>query len=127
MDAVQGAVYQRDYTYFAFISYKREDERWAKWLKNQLQRYRVPIATRRRYRQLPNQCKPVFLDKTNLTPGILDQQLQMEVQDARYLIIICSRNARAESTYLDWELWSIPICLPPHVRRIRSAQPAALC
>lgn len=93
-----------NYTYFAYISYKREDERWARWLRWQLQSYRIPIATRRRYAQIPSHCKPVFMDKTNLTPGILDKGLRQEVQDSRFLIVICSRAARAESKYLDAEL-----------------------
>ena len=29
----------QNYKYFAFISYKREDEEWAKWLQNELENY----------------------------------------------------------------------------------------
>lgn len=28
--------------YYAFISYKREDEKWAKWLQHKLEHYRFP-------------------------------------------------------------------------------------
>ena len=94
----------KNYTYYAFISYKSEDEKWARWLKNQLQRYRLPIRARKRHSDVPQRCSPVFLDKTNLTPGLLDQSLRSEVAESRYLIVICSRSARAKSDYLDMEL-----------------------
>ena len=28
--------------YYAFISYKREDEKWAKWLQQKLEHYKLP-------------------------------------------------------------------------------------
>ena len=28
--------------YYAFISYKREDEKWAKWLQRELEHYLLP-------------------------------------------------------------------------------------
>ena len=30
------------YTNIAFISYKREDEKWAKWLQEKLEHYKLP-------------------------------------------------------------------------------------
>ena len=30
------------YTNIAFISYKREDEKWAKWLQKNLEHYKLP-------------------------------------------------------------------------------------
>lgn len=94
----------RAYTYFAFISYKREDEKWARWLKRQLQGYRLPAKTHKRHPDLPRRCSPVFLDKSNLTPGLLDEGLRKEVQSSKYIIVICSRTAHDESRYLDDEL-----------------------
>lgn len=35
------------YKYLAFISYKREDEKWAKWLQNILEHYKLPISVRK--------------------------------------------------------------------------------
>ena len=94
----------KGYTYFAFISYKSEDEKWARWLKSSLQRYRLPIRARRRGSDVPERCSPVFLDKTNLTPGVLDESLRSEVAESRFLIVICSRSAREKSDYLNLEL-----------------------
>ena len=31
--------------FYAFISYKREDERWARWLQHRLEHYRLPTNT----------------------------------------------------------------------------------
>lgn len=38
---------QSEYTYYAFISYKREDEKWAKWLQKKLESYGFPVALRK--------------------------------------------------------------------------------
>lgn len=94
----------KSYTYVAFISYKSEDAKYAKRLKKYLHSYRLPAKTRKANKGINLQCKPVFLDKTNLTPGPLDEGLRSEVQDSKYLIVICSRNAKAHSAHLDDEL-----------------------
>ncbi len=39
---IWNSIEQEGYTYYAFISYKREDEKWAKWLHKKLQEYRLP-------------------------------------------------------------------------------------
>ena len=99
-----GSPAENPYTYFAFISYKSEDEKWARWLKRNLQRYRLPARTHRHHPGLRRSCSPVFLDKTHLMPGELDSSLSSEVQSAKFLIVICSRAARKNSRYLDDEL-----------------------
>ena len=35
------------FSYIAFISYKREDEEWAKWLQKQLEYYKLPAESKR--------------------------------------------------------------------------------
>lgn len=34
--------------YLAFISYKREDEKWAGWLQEVIERYRLPVSLKRK-------------------------------------------------------------------------------
>ncbi|MBR5406035.1 MAG: toll/interleukin-1 receptor domain-containing protein [Lachnospiraceae bacterium] len=93
------------YDYYAFISYKRADFKWAKWIREKLQSYRLPGPTLRRYKgMLTKRLNPVFLDKMNLTPGMLEEGLKTEVQSSKYLIVICSRAARNDSKYLDEEI-----------------------
>ena len=91
------------YTYFAFISYKREDGKWAEWLQRKLQSYRLPSKLCRQYQTLQQRCDPIFLDKTDLKPGYLEDGLQSEVREAKFLIIICSRACNANSKYIDLE------------------------
>ena len=92
------------YPYFAFISYKREDKKWAKWLQRNLQSYRLPTRICRQNRELPKRLSPVFLDVENLTSGRLGEPLRSETQASKFLIVICSRHAHDHSTYLDQEI-----------------------
>ena len=99
-----GIIGDSKYTYYAFISYRRLDSKWAKWLKNRLQAYRLPNKTHSLHQNLPRRFNPIFLDKTNLTPGLLDEGLKKEVQASKYLIVICSKNAHEKSQYIDEEI-----------------------
>lgn len=38
---------QSQYTYYAFISYQRKDEKWAKWLQRKLENYYAFVTTER--------------------------------------------------------------------------------
>ena len=84
------------YKYFAFISYKREDERWAKWLQHKLEHYRLPSNLNGRT-DLPKEIRPVFKDTSELTPGNLPEQINEALEQSKYLIVICSpRSAQSE-------------------------------
>ena len=84
------------YRYFAFISYKREDERWAKWLQHKLEHYKLPSNLNGRT-DLPHSIRPVFKDTSELTPGNLPEQINEALQQSKYLIVICSpRSAQSE-------------------------------
>lgn len=54
--------------YYAFISYKREDEKWAKWLPHELESYNLPIDLNEKV--LPKNLRPVFRDTDKLSPEI---------------------------------------------------------
>ena len=92
------------YTYYAFISYKREDSKWAVWLKNKLQSYRLPTRTAKQYNELPPRLSPIFLDKDSMKPGELGNQERDEVQASKYLVVICSRKACRNSKNIDDEI-----------------------
>ncbi|HPO91366.1 MAG TPA: hypothetical protein PLJ44_09685 [Victivallales bacterium] len=70
------------YTYFAFISYSRKDERWAKWLQRKLENYRLPSTVSRQKPDLPKKIK-IFRDKTDLTAGCLRQELKKELKSSK--------------------------------------------
>ena len=107
MDSEQGADAQspadKRYEYFAFISYKHEDMRWAKWLQQQIETYRLPAIIRKQAPHLPKQIRPVFRDQTDISTGPLLQNLRQELQDSRFLIVLCS-PAAAKSEWVNREV-----------------------
>lgn len=93
---------EKVYKYYAFISYKHADEKWAKWLQHRLETYRLPVALQKQ--NCPKRLAPVFRDNTDLTPGNLEKKLQESLELSHYLIVICSRNLAKESHYIDFEM-----------------------
>lgn len=92
-----------NYHYFAFISYKREDEKYAKWIQNKLESYRLPTAICKKYPELPHRIAPVFRDKTDIGTGMLKSLLREELLASRCLIVICS-PAAAKSEWCGLEI-----------------------
>lgn len=90
------------FKYYAFISYKHEDEKWAKWLQKRLETYRLPVALQKQ--NCPKQLKPVFRDNTDMTPGNLEEKLHENLELSNYLIVICSKNLAKGSHYVDYEM-----------------------
>lgn len=88
-----------NYKYYAFISYKREDEKWAKWLQRKLEYYRIPMAIRKQNSKLPKRVRPVFKDTTDLCGGVLEKVINEALDASKYLIVICSPRA-AKSTWV---------------------------
>ena len=91
------------YEYFAFISYKREDEKWAKRLQKKLESYRLPIALRKENPALPNKIRPVFRDQSELSGGNLKTEIEKGLNSSKYLIVICSPHS-AKSTWVSKEV-----------------------
>jgi hypothetical protein len=90
--------------YFAFISYKREDEKWAVWLQNKLEHYKLPSNLNGRI-DLPKEIRPIFRDKSELAGGVLADEIQKALEASRYLIVICSPRA-AQSPWVGKEVQS---------------------
>lgn len=89
---------EKQYTNYAFISYKREDEKWAKWLQHKLENYKLPSVIRKESSDVPKYLRPVFRDGTDLSGGVLIDRLREELLHSKFLIIICSPFA----TKSDW-------------------------
>lgn len=86
-----------DYRYLAFISYKREDEKYAKRLQRKLEGYSMPTRLCRENPDLPKYVRPIFRDKSDLAGGNLKKELEKNLQDSQYLIVICSpRSSKSE-------------------------------
>lgn len=79
--------------YHAFISYKREDEKWASWLQRKLEHYKIPIIVKKANPSLPVYVRPVFKDTTDLSGGVLEVAIDEALSLSRYLIVICSPRA----------------------------------
>ncbi len=93
---------EEKYRYYAFISYKREDEEWAKWLQHKLEHYKLPSNLNGRT-DLPKEIRPVFKDTSELTPGNLPEQISKALEQSKYLIVICSRRS-AQSEWVNKEV-----------------------
>jgi len=93
------------YAYYAFISYSRKDEKWAKWLQRKLESYRLPSAIRNDAGgNIPKHIRPIFRDKTDIIAGGgIMENLRQELRDSRYLIVVCSPDA-AQSAYVNNEV-----------------------
>ena len=81
--------------YYAFISYKREDEEWAKWLAHKLEHYNLPTTLNGK--ELPKNLRPVFRDTDELSAGNLPKQIYHALSISKNLIVVCSpRSAQSE-------------------------------
>jgi len=85
----------QDFKYLAFISYKREDEKWADWLQKKIESYRLPARICKAH-NLPPKLPRVFRDTTDIEPGPLSDTLQKSLDNSKFLIVVCSpRSARS--------------------------------
>lgn len=94
--------------YTAFISYNSKDDRWAKWLQRKLEAYNMPVVIRNekdevvRREEKPKKLR-VFRYRANLNTVSLNDGLAKELDDARWLIVICSPNS-AKSAWVGKEI-----------------------
>jgi hypothetical protein len=97
----------RDFKYWAFISYSHKDEVWAKWLHSALETYRIPrqLAGRETERgKVPNRLAPIFRDRDDLAgDSDLSSRITKALNQSRFLIVLCSRHA-ARSKYVNEEI-----------------------
>ena len=88
--------------YFAFISYQREDEEWAKWLAHELEHYHLPLTLNGRD-DLPQELRPIFRDIDELSAGNLPKQIHNALECSKHLIVICSPQS-ARSPWVNKEI-----------------------
>lgn len=81
---------------FVFISYNHKDVKWAKWLQQRLEWFRLPTEA---HNEISDSrfIRPVFRDRDTLTAGILNDELRRQLEASQYLVVICSPySARSE-------------------------------
>ena len=93
---------ENKFKYFAFISYKREDEEWAKWLQHKLEHYKLPSNLNGRT-DLPKEIRPIFRDQSDLAGGVLADEINKALESSKFLIVICSPRA-AQSEWVGKEV-----------------------
>ena len=77
----------------AFISYSHKDLVFARWLEEQLERYEPPAGIGTEYKHLK-----IFRDEHDiLVAPDLTEELKRHIQFSRYLIVVCSPEARKSS------------------------------
>ena len=95
---------EQKHTYYAFISYKREDESWAKWLQDKLEYFKLPASLNgSEDNDTPQYIRPVFRDITDLRPGILSERIKEALDQSKYLIALCSPRY-SQSAWCDAEI-----------------------
>ena len=87
--------------YFAFISYQREDEKWAKWLAHELEHYHLPTTLNGK--DLPKNLRPIFRDVDELSAGNLPEQIYHALSISKNLIVVCSPHS-AKSEWVNKEI-----------------------
>ncbi len=93
----------KEYKYFAFISYKSDDLKEAWSLKKKLDGYKLPTLLCKQYNKDRKPTHEAFLDKTNIQPGDLTDELRENLDKSHYLIVVCSPRS-AESKYVTAEI-----------------------
>lgn len=90
---------EKEYKYTAFISYNSRDNRKARWLQKRLENYSLPsvIANEigevlRSYDKKPKKFR-IFRYVTDLVAQNLDDGLRQELDQSKFLIVICSPNS----------------------------------
>ena len=94
--------------YTAFISYNSKDDKWAKWLQRKLEGYSIPVVIKNEKDEVvKREEKPkklrVFRYRADLNTVSLNEGLAKELDDARWLIVICSPNS-AKSAWVGKEI-----------------------
>ena len=96
------------YRYFAFISYSSDDKRLTKKIQDKIESYRLPTVLRNELeaatgKKYPQRVQPLCRDDTDLSAGLLGKSILRELEDSRFLLVICSPNS-AKSEWVNQEV-----------------------
>jgi len=88
----------KEYTYYAFVSYRSSDEKWAKWLQEKIEGYRLPTTIQHENSELPkSRLRPCFRYHTDIQPNELKTELRQKLEQSKYLLVICTpRSAQSQ-------------------------------
>lgn len=92
--------------YLAYISYSRQDEKWAKFIQSKLEHYKIPKSLfNEKTDDKPRltYLRPIFCGFNDLTEGALSNEIFSVLNSSNYLIVICSPFS-AHSNWVDSEI-----------------------
>ena len=72
----------QQFKYYAFISYKREDEKWANWLQRKIESFRPPARLCKSKPDIPRKLV-AFKDTNDLKATTLKKELEDNLQIGR--------------------------------------------
>lgn len=94
--------------YFAFLSYRSSDDRIARWLHSKLEQYRVPrslVGTKGTLGMVPSRLRPIFRDRDDArVAGDLETILAQELSKSAQLVVVCSPEAAATTSWVNREI-----------------------
>ena len=95
---------QEQYTYYAFVSYRSSDEKWAKWLQEKIEGYRLPTTIQHENSELPkSRLRPCFRYHTDIQPNELKTELRNKLEQSKFLLVICTPRS-AQSPWVGAEI-----------------------
>jgi tetratricopeptide (TPR) repeat protein len=93
--------------YWAYISYSHRDEKWARWLHNAIETYRVPgqlVGKTAGENVIPKRLMPIFRDRSDLhSAHDLGVVLDKAINESEYMIVVCSPRA-VQSRWVNEEI-----------------------
>lgn len=102
------------YKYYAFISYRGADVKWAKWFIKKSDNYLLPTITPedvkgggrapKRLKEEDKYLYPVFRDRDNLKGGKLLDQILEAIDVSRKIVVLCTPTAAKSGSWMDDEL-----------------------
>jgi len=93
-----------EYKYYAFVSYRSCDEKYAKWLQDKIEAYRLPTTVQKMNATLPkHKLRPCFRYHTDIQPNELKTELHNKLEQSKYLLVICTPRS-AQSPWVGNEI-----------------------
>ena len=93
-----------EYKYYAFVSYRSSDEKYAKWLQDKIEAYRLPTTVQKMNASLPKKkLRPCFRYHTDIQPNELKTELRNKLEQSKYLLVICTPRS-AQSPWVGNEI-----------------------
>lgn len=106
MAAVRGGIHMQNGRahYFAFISHKSKDSKFALQLQKFIETYNLPSQVRKRT-NAPKRLTPICAYEMDFTSNPLLDEMTDKLQKSQYLIVLCSKELMKSGTkYINYEI-----------------------